>query len=197
MVFLVRGTLTEEDKTAWKRLAAQRERTARKKHRKAVRSWLGDKLCGFGITMFGILALLLGMYDGMRIKWIIFGLLMTFGGIWMFVSVGWRPVRETTAPPGRDIPPSDMPEGPVKAAFFGDGCFVFWDISEKIRQGYSSITVVWEDEGRFYLFFRDRPPLVLPKRGFAGGTAEDFRDFLEAGQKLFINRIKEKNHLSY
>lgn len=189
MVFRVRAVLTEEDREAWQRLAAQRERTARKKHRKAVHGWFWDKFCGFGITISGILALLLGMYDGMRIKWIIFGLLITFGGIWMFVSVGRRPVQETAAPPDQDFPPSGMPDTPVRAAFFGNGCFVFWNVSEKVRQGYSSITAVWEDEGRFYLFFQDHPPLVLPKRGFAGGTPEDFRGFLEREFGWPVERI--------
>ena len=83
-----------------------------------------------------------------------------------------------------------MPNGPVKAAFFGDGRFVFWDVSEKVRRGYSPVAAAWEDEGRFYLFFEDRLPLVLPKRGLAGGTAEDFRDFLEREFGWPVERIK-------
>ena len=75
-----------------------------------------------------------------------------------------------------------MPDTPVRAVFFEDGCFGFWDASGKVRRGYSSVAAAWEDEGRFYLFFRDRPPLVLPERGLDGGTPEAFRDFLE--QKL-------------
>lgn len=179
MVFRVRGTLLEEDQAAWRRLSARRERAARKKRRKAVCSWAWDKFCGFGIAMYGVLALCLAIYDGVRIGWTICGLLMTFGGLWMFVSVGRRPVRETAAPPSQDFPPSGMPDTPVRAVFFGDGCFVLWEGPGKVRLGYSSILSAWEDEGRFYLFFQDRPPLVLPKRGLAGGTAEEFRDFLE------------------
>lgn len=189
MVFCVRGTLLEEDRAAWRRLKAQRERAARKKHQKAVRGWFGDKLCGFGIMMYGILALCLAIYDGMRIGGTICGLLMTFGGLWMFVSLGRRPVRETAAPPGQDFPPSGMPDTPVRAAFFGDGCFAFWDASGKVRLGYSSIAAAWEDEGRFYLFFQNRPPLVLPKRGFSGGEPEAFRNFLEGEQDVPVERM--------
>lgn len=179
MVFLVRETLTEEDRAAWRRVAVQRERAARKKHQKAVRGWFWDKLCGFGIMMSGILALFLCAYDDMKIRWMIFGLLAAFGGLWMFVSVGRRPARETASPPGQAFPSPGMPDAPVRAAFFGDGCFAYWNASGKVRLGYSSITGVWEDAGRFYLFFADRPPLVLPKRGFSGGMPEEFRNFLE------------------
>ena len=101
MVFCVRGTLLEEDRAAWRRLKAQRERAARKKHQKAVRGWFGDKLCGFGIMMYGILALCLAIYDGMRIGGTICGLLMTFGGLWMFVSLGRRPPACRTRLSGR------------------------------------------------------------------------------------------------
>lgn len=74
-----------------------------------------------------------------------------------------------------------MPEG---------GCFSIWIPAERIRLGYSSVTAVWGDEGRFYLFFEDRPPLLLPKRGFSGGTAEEFRDFLEQEFGWPVERIK-------
>ena len=100
-----------------------------------------------------------------------------------------KPVWGTFSPPGRDFPPSVMLDGPVKAAFFRDGCFVFWDVSEKVRRSYSSIAAVWEDEGRFYLLFQDRPPLVLPKRGFSGGEPEAFRNFLEGEQDVPVERM--------
>lgn len=67
---------------------------------------------------------------------------------------------------------------------------MFWDVSEKVRRSYSSIAAVWEDEGRFYLLFQDRPPLVLPKRGVVQGTPEDFRDFFERKLGRPVERIK-------
>lgn len=190
MVFLVRETLTEEDRAAWRSLAAQRERTARKKHRKAVRGWVWDKICAVGITAFGVLTLWAVASGGMKAGWVIWGLLMLAAGSWMFITVGRCPAWKPVFPPGRDFPRSGMPDTPVKAAFFGDGHFVFWDASEKVRRGYSSITAVWEDKGRFYLFFQDRPPLVLPKRGFAGETPEEFQDFLEGEFGWPVERIK-------
>lgn len=72
-----------------------------------------------------------------------------------------------------------MPDMPVRAVFFGDGSFTFWESSKKARLGYQAVAAAWEDEGRFYLSFQDRPPLVLPKRGLGRWMPEDFRDFLE------------------
>lgn len=190
MVFHVQETLTEEDRATWRRLAARREEAARKKHRKTVRSWLGDKLCGVGITLFGILTLCAVASGGMKAGWAVWGLILLFGGPWMFLASGHYPVRETASPPSQDFPPSGMPDLPVQVVFFGDGCFTFWDASGKVRLGYSSITSAWEDAGRFYLFFADRPPLVLPKRGFARGTPEDFRNFLEGEIEWIVERIK-------
>lgn len=190
MVFRVQGVLTEEDRAAWRRLAARRERVSRKKHQKAVCGWFWDKLCGFGIMTFGIVALFLCAYDDMKIGWMIFGLFATFGGLWMFLASGHCPVRETASPHGQDFPPSGMPDLPVRAVFFGDGWFTFWDASGKARLGYSSITDAWEDAGRFYLFLADHPPLALPKCGFAGGTPEDFRGFLERELERPVERMK-------
>lgn len=190
MVFRVQGVLTEEDRAAWRRLAARRERVSRKKHQKAVCGWFWDKLCGFGIMTFGIVALFLCAYDDMKIGWMIFGLFAAFGGLWMFLASGRCPAREAASPPGQDFPPSGMPDLPVRAVFFGDGWFTFWDASGKARLGYSSITGAWEDAGRFYLFFRDCPSLALPKRGFAGGTPEDFRGFLERELERPVERMK-------
>lgn len=190
MVFRVRAFLTEEDRKAWRRLAAQRERSARKKHRKAVRGWLGVKLCGIGNTVFGALMLCAVISGGMRAAWGILASVLTVTGLWIFLTAGRCPVWELFSPSGRDFPPSVVPNGPAKAAFFGDGYFVFWEGPGKVRLGYSSISAYWEDEGRFYLFFEDRPPLVLPKRGLAGGTAEDFRDFLEQEFGWPVERIK-------
>lgn len=206
MVFLVRGTLTEEDKTAWKRLAARKKRDDTLVQR-AFRvgyiifwaGWLVFKF--FGLYSFFYVATVL---PRLTVKdtplWLripgVFLVLVLFGcGICVLILFphppGWpEPLKY-------DALPAEPPDGFIRAVFFGDGRFVFWNASGKIRLGYSFITGVYEDAGRFYLFFRDRPPLVLPKRGFAGGTAEDFRDFLEAERELFINRIKEKNHLSY
>ena len=87
--------------------------------------------------------------------------------------------------PGEDSPLPD----PVRAAFFENGCLVFWDAAGKVRLGYSSIAAAWEDGGRFYLFFRDRPPLVLPERGLDGGTPEAFRDFLERKMGAPVERV--------
>ena len=67
---------------------------------------------------------------------------------------------------------------------------MIWNASERVRLGHSSITAAWEDEGRFYLFFQDRPPLILPKRGFTGGTPEEFRGLLERELEWFVERIK-------
>lgn len=190
MVFLVRETLTEEDRKAWKRLAAQREQAARKKHRKAVRGWLGDKLCGVCNTVFGILALYAVASGGMKAGCAVWGLILLFAGPWMFLASGHCPAREAASPPGQDFPPSGMPETPVRAVFFGDGCFAFWNGAGKVRPGYSSIICAWEDAGRFYLFFRNCPPLVLPKRSLGRWMPEDFRDFLERELGFPVERIK-------
>ena len=190
MVFRVRATLMEEDRAGWRRLASQRKRTARRKYRRTVRSWLGNKLYGVGSTASGVLMLYAVISGGMKAGWGVVALVLTVIGPWTFLTAGRHPVWGTFSPPGRDFPPSVMLDGPVKAAFFRDGCFVFWDVSEKVRRSYSSIAAVWEDEGRFYLLFQDRPPLVLPKRGVVQGTPEDFRDFFERKLGRPVERIK-------
>ena len=88
MVFRVRAFLTEEDRKAWRRLAAQRERSARKKHRKAVRGWLGVKLCGIGNTVFGALMLCAVISGGMRAAWGILASVLTVTGPWIFLMAG-------------------------------------------------------------------------------------------------------------
>lgn len=186
MVFLVRGTLTEEDRAGWRRLAAQRERTARKKRRREVLSWLGDKFCGLICVLMGAVMLYAIVSGGASAWYLLCAPFMLIGGVLVLVIQRHCPAGEVERLSGEDSPLPD----PVRAAFFGDGCFAFWDASGKVRLGYSAIAAAWEDEGRIYLFFRDRPPLVLPKRGFAGGTAEDFRDFLERELGFPSERIK-------
>lgn len=188
MVFLVRETLTEEDWAAWRSLVAQRKRTARKKYRKAVRSWLGNKLCGIGSTVFGALMLYAVIRGGMGAGWGVLAPVLIVIGPWTFLTAGRNPVWEPSFLPG--FPSSGIPDAPVKAAFFGDGCFVLWNAPERDRRGYSSITAVWEDGERFYLFFQDRPPLVLPKRGFSKGAPESFRDFLEDTLGFLVELVK-------
>lgn len=179
MVFLVRSTLTEEDRNACRQMAVLRERAARKKRRRAVQSWLGDKLCGIGDIVFGALILYAAASGGMRAGWAIPALLFTAGGACILIKAGRCPAEEPVPLPGQNFSPAGMPGTPIRAVFFGDGYFVFWNASEKVRLGYSSITAVWEDGERFYFFFQAYPPLVLPKRDFRGWTPEDFRSFLE------------------
>lgn len=183
MVFLVRETLTKEDETACRRAA---ERWCRTLH-KPEEGW-GSRIfvCLYvtALWCFG-LKILLGMGISFWSPAGIFALicvLLTWAVIWPWnlrAPVFFKPIP---APEWQDIP--------LRIVFFGDGCFSIWAPAERIRLGYSSVTAVWEDEGRFYLFFEDRPPLLLPKRGFSGGTAEEFRDFLEQEFGWPVERIK-------
>ena len=179
MVFLVREILAEEDLVAWRELAAQRKRIARKKHRRSIRNWLGNKLCGIVNTVFGTLTLCAVVSGGMKAAWVIWGLITMIGGLWIFLATGRYPAREAAYSPRWDSPPSGIVDLSIRAVFFEDGYFAFWDTSGKTRLRYSSILCIWEDKGRFYLFFQDRSPLVLPKRGFVRCIPENFRDFLE------------------
>lgn len=191
MVFLVREILTEEDWAAWRELAAQRERIARKKHRRSIRGWLGNKLCGIVNTLFGILTLCAVVSGGMKAAWAIWGLILMIGGLWIFLAAGRCPAREKACSPGRDFPPSGIVNLPIRAVFFEDGYFAFWDTSGKTRLRYSSILRAWEDMGRFYLFFQDRSPLVLPKRGFVRCIPENFRDLLERELGRPVERLTD------
>lgn len=192
MVFLVRETLTEEDREAWKRVSVRRRKLARNGYGCLLSLWLAMKL--LGAFVFGCGALILYLTE-VADPGLIMGVmqaaiaLCTIGaGSWLIWTLRRPPIRPER-PPERDSPPSRMPDTAVWAVFFGDGNFLFWDDSERVRLSYSSIIDAYEDAGRFYLFFEDRPPLVLPKRGFAGGTAEDFRDFLEKEFGWPIERV--------
>lgn len=186
MVFLVRETLTEEDRAAYQRLRDRRMRETRRKRRRDKLGWLGDQLSRFICTAMGLLALYAIGSGGMSVWYLPCAVIMLVCGVVTFSVRRRSPARETDYLPKEEIPLSD----PVRAAFFGDGCFAFWNVSGKVRLGYSSIISVWEDAKRFYLFFADRPPLLLPKRGFAGGTPEDFRSFLERETGWIVERIK-------
>ena len=193
MVFRVRAFLTEEDRKAWRRASAKREKLARGGYGLFLGLWLAMKLLGMFLAGCGVAIL---YWTGAEAPGVLPGVWQAIIALYAIGGGGWllltlpRPPKRPEKLPDRDFPPSGMPDTPVRAAFFGDGYFVFWEGSGKVRRGYSSISVYWEDEGRFYLFFEDRPPLVLPKRGLAGGTEEDFRDFLEREFGWPVERIK-------
>ena len=90
----------------------------------------------------------------------------------------------------KPVPAPEWQDIPLRAVFFGDGCFSIWTPTKRIRLGYSSISAAWEDEGRFYLFFTGRPPLVVRKSGLGRWMPEDFRDFLEQEFGWPVERIK-------
>lgn len=191
MVFLVREILTKEDWTAWRKLAAQRERIVRKKHRRSIRGWLENKLCGIVNIVFGTLMLCAVVSGGMKAAWAIWGLILMIGGLWIFLAAGRYPAHETAYSPGQDFPPSRIVNLSIRAVFFEDGYFAFWDTSGKTRLRYSSILDTWEDKGRFYLFFQDRSPLVLPKRGFVRCIPENFRNLLELELGRPVERLTD------
>ncbi len=176
MVFRIRADLTSEDREG---LAAACRRKAHRVPARAAR-----RLLCLYVTALDIFTLALMMPNyGVWNPAVLF-LLLCLGIAWAVIWP-WAP-----APSSPALPP-EWQSASVRAAFFGDGCFVFWNASERTRLGYSALTAVWEDGGRFYLLLRDRPPLVLPKRGLAGGQMpEDFRDFLERESGGPVERIK-------
>lgn len=200
MVFRVRAALTEEDREAWQRLIK------RKKRGDQLSRWIDRIVYGIAwagwlmFKFFGLVSFYCAVAFPLRL--IADGAPLWLEVIFVFLSVvligcGIRLLTLFPRSPGRPSPldrpnflPSELPDTPVWAVFFGDGNFLLWDAAGWVRLGYSSILCAWEDEGRFYLFFRDRPPLVLPKRSFAGGTPEDFRDFLERELGWPVERIK-------
>ena len=187
MVFFVRETLTEEDRAAYQHLRDQRDREARRKRRRNTLDWLGGNLSGFLCVMMGIVMLYAIVSGGVSAWYLLDIPFMLAGGVVTLVMRRHFPAGEMNLLPGEKFPPSDI----VRAVFFEDGCFAFWNTSGKARLGYSSIHGAWEDKERFYLFFQDRPPLVLPKRGFAGCGPEDFRDFLERELDCLVERGKQ------
>lgn len=193
MVFLVRETLTEEDRAAWRRLAARRKKKFRSGYGVLLILWFLMKLLGLtflgfvGFSLFVILPSESWIF--LKICFLIEAACFGYLGLGL-LRIFFRPPIRPDNSFKKDFPPSNMQDTAVRAVFFGDGCFTFWDTSGKIRLGYSAITSFWEDAGRFYIFFQDRPPLVLPKRGFAGGMPEDFRDFLENTLGFPVERVK-------
>lgn len=190
MVIRVQETLTKEDRAAWRRLAA-RENRVRKRWERGI--WVGYGVIWAGwltLKLFGAFTILIGArflphaVCADTPLWLkIFGVLDALALIGSGICLLGLLRRSPGRPPGHDfgrLLPTELPtDAPIRAVFFGDGYFTFWDARGKVRLGYSSIDEAWEDEGRFYLLFRDRPPLALPKRGFAGCGPEAFRDFLE------------------
>lgn len=187
MVFFIKETLTAEDRAAWRRMAVCRERYARRGDWFVAIVLLPIKLLKLlGLLLFVCGGLILyscgaSFRNGRYLEGLLYtvsGLINSMSGVCLFLlfrAPSMRPRRLSK----KDFPPSDMPDMPVRAVFFGDGSFTFWESSKKTRLGYQAVAAAWEDEGRFYLFFQDRPPLVLPKRGLGRWMPEDFRDFLE------------------
>ncbi len=178
MVFRVRGTLTKEDRAAWRRLAVRYDRSVVKKYRTAKRERLKMKLSAWLMLIISGVGLFAAVSGGISPWMAPLMLFLIITGIFLLFFVKQPEIKPPTRLFEYDFPPSDMPDTPVRAAFFEDGCFVFWNAAERVRLGYAAITAAWEDAERFYLFLRNRPPLVLPKRGFAGEMSEDFRGFL-------------------
>ncbi len=187
MVFLVREALTEEDRAAWRRVSVRWQKLPRRGYGLFLCLWLAMKLLGVFLTGYGGVILYWtgaedpGLFAGVLRA--IIALYAIGGGGWLLLTLPRPPKR-----PGKQ--PVQEPVLIIRTVFFGDGCFMIWNASERVRLGYSSITAAWEDEGRFYLFFQDRPPLILPKRGFTGGTPEEFRGLLERELEWFVKRIK-------
>lgn len=193
MVFFIRETLTEEDRAGWRRVSARRNRAYRSGYRILLALWLTMKLLGLFLLGCGSQILFeVGMDDPgffAGVLCAIEAMLCLLGGGWLILVLRHPPLRPEPLPK-EDFPRFGMPDVPVRALFFGDGYFVFGGVSESVRLPYSVVESVWEDQGRFYLFFADRPPLVLPKRGFVSGTPEDYRGFLEQEQVCPVWRVK-------
>lgn len=197
MVYFIKDTLTAEDHAVWQRLAILRDKAIRKKRRDAIRIWIEGKLTGVLSAVFGGLTLFAVAKGDMPKPYAFFSLLFIIGGVMIF----WKehfPVQRAAGLPEKDFPPSGLPDMPVRAVFFEDGSFTFWEASKKIRSGYQAVDSVWEDSGCFYLFFQERPPLVLPKRGLGRQGSEGFRRFLKQVlgkpvQQIERREVREKD----
>ena len=178
-VFFVQGALTEEDRKAWRQMVDRRNKVIRKERQAAVRGWLDQKLTGLFCVIWGGGLIVLAAFTGrVDVLPIILASFFLVGGV--VIMTAKFPVKKPPDPlPEECFPPPELPDMPIGAAFFGDGCFVFWAASEKTRLGYQAITAAWEDGDRFYLLLKNRLPLVLSKRRFVQRTPEDFRGFLE------------------
>lgn len=174
-MFFVQGTLTKEDRKAWRKTAARWDRIIRRRRRTAVREGMAG---GISLLVFGGLVLSAGVTGGMGAFWIT-GSLLSLAGGYFLASAARVDQRMPSRLPKDCFPPRKGGDIPVRAVFFGDGCFAFWGRRGKIRLGNRRIIASWEDESLFYLFLDSHPPLVLPKRGFVRRTPEEFRSFLK------------------
>jgi len=188
MVFFIRETLTAEDRAAWKRLAVRRDKAIREKRRASIRTWIEGKLMGILSIAFGGLTMFAVVKGGMSMPYAFFSAFFVICGFFIFFKEP-PPIQQTGGLPEKDFPPSESPDMPVRAVFFEDGSFTFWEASKKIRLGYQAVDSAWEDSGCFYLFFQERPPLVLPKRGLGRWGPEGFRCFLEREMGKPVRRI--------
>ena len=199
MVFFIRETLTAEDRAAWTQFAARRKRDEARCRRCDQILYGIIWVLWLALKFFGLFSIICGAaflpdcvgadvplwlrFIGVSAAVVLIGcgirLLFLFRH-----SPGWPPPMAELS-----VPAVELSDVQVQAAFFEDGCFTFWNASEKVRLGYSSITGAWEDGDRFYLFLAGRPPLVLPKRGLARWMPEDFRDFLERELGAPVERI--------
>ena len=183
MVFLVRETLTEEDKTACRKAAA---RWCKSIH-KPPEGWGSRIFVCLYLTGMGCFVLKFLLETNVSI-WNPLGISTMVCVLLLWAIVWPRPLRAPVF--FKPVPAPEWQDTPLRVVFFGDGCFSIWTPMGKTRLGYSSITSVWEDEGRFYLFFQDRPPLVVRKSGLGRWMPEDFRDFLEREFGWPVERIK-------
>lgn len=66
-----------------------------------------------------------------------------------------------------------VPDTPMRF-FFGEDQFEAFEANGNSSYRYFTLTDIWEDENRFYLFMEEGMKYILQKQGFVEGEPDDF-----------------------
>ena len=127
-------------------------------------------LFGGFLTLFGAPLFFVRLFRFGSVS--ILGGAMLLGGLFL-LSRRFKSSRERYFEMMLSRRPKEVEDKPMRFLFDEEG-FEVWESGEGSSYRYHSLTDVWEDQGRFYLFMRGKMEYILPKAGFVLGEPSVF-----------------------